>query len=108
MLIDKWVPVDIAREYNIPRKKIQKIANFLGLYNTVSNIALRDKIIKNLELGIPIEVISDNCCINIDLINDISDIVNEIRDFKNGRSLTKIAKVYWVSRRPITDSEKNP
>ncbi len=106
MLIDKWVPVDIARKYNIPRKKIQKIANFLGFYNTLSNIDLRDKIINDLELGISIEVISDNIGIKIDLINDISEIVNEIRDFENGRSLTKIAKAYGVSRRPITDIAK--
>ncbi|MHA1490440.1 MAG: hypothetical protein ACTSRI_12395 [Promethearchaeota archaeon] len=106
MLIDKWVPVDIAKKYSIPRKKVQKIANFLGLYQTLSIKELRDKIIEKIEFGDSIEDISQDLNFKEDLIIDLINIMNEIRDFQYGRSLTRIAEHYEVSRRSVTDIAK--
>ena len=106
MLKDNWIPVDIANEYNIPRKNVQKIARFLGLYKTLSNKELRDNIIDKIESGISIKNTSQDLYVQEDLVIDVMQIINEIRDFEYGRSLTRIAEDYGVSRRPITDIAK--
>jgi len=106
MLINNWIPVDIANEYNIPRKNVQKIARFLDLYKTLSNKELRDIIIDKIEFGISIKKVSQDLDVQEDLIIDIIQIMNEIKDFEYGRSLTKIAEDYGVSRKPITDIAK--
>jgi len=106
ILINNWIPVDIANEYNIPRKNIQKIARFFGIYKTLSNKELRDKIIEKIEFGISIKKVSQDLDVQEDLIIDIIQIMNEIRDFEYGRSLTRIAEDYGVSRKPITDIAK--
>jgi len=107
MLKNNWIPVDIANKYNIPRKNVQKIARFLGLYKTLSNKELRDKIIEKIGVNISINDISQDLNVQEDLIIEIMHIINEIRDFEYGRSLTRIAEDYGVSRRPITDIAKN-
>lgn len=106
MLINKWIPVDIANTYNIPRKSIQRSANFLGLYNTLSNQKLRDLIINKFESGDLLKEISHKANVSEELVNNILNIITEIKDFETGRSLTKIAATYGVSRNVITDIAK--